>query len=128
MPEPMSPDVREKLTALVEAAQRVDRYFDGKTMQVAATVEVLNGLSDAVEALTPAVLAALRAAPPAAPESEEDGKCYWCGENTESLAGNPMKWPLRFPANDSTGIVRWHHTGCVMDRLYGNAAEDEKSV
>ena len=152
----MDPTLAEKIERLVEAARRVDRYFDGQTMPVAATVEVLNGLSDAVEPITPADLAALRTmsldsagrgsaerkqagtassgaevqsplpagsgAPPAAPAAAEDAKCYWCGELTESLAGNPAKWPLRFPANDNTGIVRWHHTGCVMDRLYGNSA------
>ena len=44
--------------------------------------------------------------------------CYYCKELTNSFAGSPRKWPLGFTHRDGTGIVRWHHTGCVQDRLF----------
>jgi len=46
-----------------------------------------------------------------------DGPCYYCQQPTNSLAGNPGLWPLRFPHPDNSGIVRIHHTQCVVNRL-----------
>lgn len=46
----------------------------------------------------------------------EDGLCPYCGEMTDSTAGNPGQWPLHF-SQSSTGIVRAHHTDCVTTRL-----------
>jgi hypothetical protein len=60
-----------------------------------------------------------------------DGPCHLCGEPTESLAGNPGRWPLLLPAPDATGVCRHWHAGCVMarlaeaDRLRGRVAELE---
>lgn len=48
---------------------------------------------------------------------EEDGPCYYCGKPTNSFAGNPGQWPLRFPHADEPGKVKCHHTQCVLERL-----------
>jgi len=54
----------------------------------------------------------------ATPAPGEDGPCFYCGEQTCSVAGNPGRWPLVFCQPDGTGIARFHHTGCVTDRLF----------
>ena len=46
-----------------------------------------------------------------------DLPCYYCGERCDGLAGNPAKWPLGFPHKEEPGVVKYHHMGCVMDRL-----------
>lgn len=46
-----------------------------------------------------------------------DGPCYYCQQPTNSIAGNPGLWPLRFTHPDGTGVVRFHHTQCVLNRL-----------
>jgi hypothetical protein len=46
-----------------------------------------------------------------------DEPCYFCGEKTNSVAGNPAEWPLFFPEADKPGVVRPHHMGCVFKRL-----------
>lgn len=48
---------------------------------------------------------------------DHDGPCYYCGEPTDSLAGNPGLWPLRFPHEDEPGKMKWHHAKCVMQKL-----------
>ena len=65
-----------------------------------------------------AVITSRLAAQPAAPVGEpRDGPCFYCGEMTSSLAGNPGKWPLIFCQPDGTGSVKYHHTSCVVTRL-----------
>ena len=55
--------------------------------------------------------------------------CYYCGELTNSLAGDPGSWPLGFTHNDGTGVVRWHHTRCVQERLFKqDEADGPKTV
>lgn len=46
-----------------------------------------------------------------------DGPCYYCGEPTNSLLGNPERWSLLFPHSDDPGKCKPHHVGCVMQRL-----------
>lgn len=46
--------------------------------------------------------------------------CYYCGDPTDVFAGNPGLWPLPFPHADEPGVVKWHHTDCVMARLVEN--------
>lgn len=43
--------------------------------------------------------------------------CHICGEPCNSLAGNPGLWPIALAYSREPGIVKWHHTGCVSDRL-----------
>jgi len=43
--------------------------------------------------------------------------CYYCGEPCNSLAGNPGKWPVALCHADEPGVVKWHHGGCVSERL-----------
>ena len=43
--------------------------------------------------------------------------CYYCKEICNSLAGNPSKWPIPLCHPDDPGKVKWHHIGCVMERL-----------
>jgi len=47
----------------------------------------------------------------------EDGPCYYCGEKTESYAGNPGKWPIFLCHSDDPGKVKPHHTECVQMRI-----------
>jgi hypothetical protein len=55
---------------------------------------------------------------PATPTAGEDGPCFYCDRQTSSLAGDPGEWPLVFCQPDGTGVVRWHHTRCVTNRLF----------
>lgn len=48
-----------------------------------------------------------------------DEPCYYCGELCNKLAGNPSLWPLPLCHPDDPGRVKWHHTGCISDRLHG---------
>ena len=50
-----------------------------------------------------------------------DGVCYYCGEMTNSLAGNPGEWPVMLCHKDEPGKVKHHHTKCVMYRLQGDS-------
>ncbi len=45
-----------------------------------------------------------------------DGPCTYCGEPTSYRAADPAFWPLHF-ADDDSGRVKPHHTGCVTSRL-----------
>lgn len=47
----------------------------------------------------------------------EDDPCIYCGEPTESYAGNPSRWPLWFPEAAEPGVIKAHHAGCVIARL-----------
>jgi len=49
--------------------------------------------------------------------SLEDGVCYYCGKNTNSIAGNPSEWPLMFCHVDQPGVAQYHHISCVTKRL-----------
>jgi hypothetical protein len=43
--------------------------------------------------------------------------CYYCGEPCNSLHGNPNLWPIPLCHSDEPGVVKYHHTGCVSERL-----------
>lgn len=53
-----------------------------------------------------------------------DEPCYYCGEPCSSLAGSPSRWPLPLCHRDDPGKVKWHHTGCVTDRLIENGGHE----
>ncbi len=48
----------------------------------------------------------------------EDGICYYCGEPTCSLAGNPGRWPIGLCHDTEPGVTKVHCTQCVMSRLH----------
>lgn len=54
-----------------------------------------------------------------------DEPCFYCGENCNSFAGNPSLWPIPLCHRDEPGIVKWHHIGCVTERLVENASEGQ---
>ena len=53
-----------------------------------------------------------------------DAPCYYCGKPCNSLAGDPGQWPVALCHEDEPGVVKWHHTGCVSDRLRKLAAAE----
>lgn len=50
-------------------------------------------------------------------EEGHNEPCYYCGEPCDKLAGDPGKWPIPLCHSDEPGIVKWHHGGCVSERL-----------
>ena len=58
----------------------------------------------------------------------DDGECPFCKERTNSLAGNPGKWPLTFTLPDGTGKTHKFHTECVCERLYRRTSEHDKEM
>lgn len=49
---------------------------------------------------------------------EGHGKpCYYCGDPCNDLSGNPSEWAIPLCHPDEPGIVKWHHIGCVGNRL-----------
>lgn len=49
--------------------------------------------------------------------SREDGPCHFCGEQTESMSGNPSRWPVVFCHSDDSGVPKVHHAGCLAERV-----------
>lgn len=47
-----------------------------------------------------------------------DQPCYYCKKLCCSYAGNPSMWPIPLCHEDEPGVVKWHHTGCVSERLW----------
>ncbi len=43
--------------------------------------------------------------------------CYYCNTLCDALSGNPSRWPVPLCHKDAPGVVKWHHTGCVSNRL-----------
>ena len=43
--------------------------------------------------------------------------CYYCNEPINNLAGNPNEWAVPLCHKDEPGKVKWHHSGCVSQRL-----------
>lgn len=43
--------------------------------------------------------------------------CYYCQEGCDSLAANPSRWPIPMCHADDPGRVKWHHIGCVAERV-----------
>lgn len=50
-------------------------------------------------------------------EEKKDGACYYCGEKTNSFAGNPGLWPVRLCHVDEPGKAKYHHAKCISIRL-----------
>lgn len=49
---------------------------------------------------------------------KEKDKCFYCNEETDSLAANPNKWALRLPVDPKEpGRPKTVCTGCVLERL-----------
>lgn len=55
------------------------------------------------------------------PQSDED--CAFCGKPCDKYAANPGLWPVRLCHPDGTGLTRWHHHQCVVDRLFPRTNE-----
>jgi hypothetical protein len=43
--------------------------------------------------------------------------CYYCGNPCSVLAGDANEWPLPLSHEDNPGVMKWHHTGCVSERI-----------
>lgn len=43
--------------------------------------------------------------------------CFYCGKACDCFAGNPALWPIPVCHSGAPGAVKWHHTGCVSERL-----------
>lgn len=43
--------------------------------------------------------------------------CYYCQKPCDSMSGNPSEWPIPLCHADEPGVVKWHHIGCVSERL-----------
>jgi TolA-binding protein len=46
-----------------------------------------------------------------------DKPCYYCGERCSRLSAFSSKWPVALCHEDEPGVVKWHHDGCVSERL-----------
>ena len=68
------------------------------------------------------ICAALRAsAAPQGGQKGDDKTCYYCGKNISIFASNPHEGcPVPLMHRDEPGKIKWHHIGCVMDRLIEN--------
>lgn len=51
-----------------------------------------------------------------------DQPCYYCKKPCDTFAASPSLWPLPLCHVDDPGKVKWHHTGCVMERLIENCS------
>ena len=50
--------------------------------------------------------------------SEGHGKaCHYCGKACNCLAADPGMWPVALAHPDEPGVVKWHHGGCISERL-----------
>lgn len=52
--------------------------------------------------------------------------CYYCGKPCSSLSAHPNLWPLPLCHEDDPGVMKWHHTSCVHERLNELAALREQ--
>ena len=50
----------------------------------------------------------------------QERQCYYCNEPCDSFSGNPSRWPIPLCHADDPGRVKWHHIGCVSERLIEN--------
>lgn len=46
-----------------------------------------------------------------------DEPCYYCKGRCDNLAGSPGEWAVALCHSDDPGVVKWHHTKCVSERL-----------
>ena len=52
------------------------------------------------------------------PDQGHGEACYYCHKACNSYAGNPSEWPVGLCHPDEPGKLKWHHTGCVSERLH----------
>ena len=90
---------------------------------VAAAEQFLNEYSDGDLSTSEALAAIIvRHAPPQINGTwGHEQPCYFCGEQCNSLAGNPSLWPIPLCHSDEPGVVKAHHIGCVSERLHAPA-------
>ncbi len=43
--------------------------------------------------------------------------CYYCDKPCNDLVGDPGMWSIPLCHGDEPGVVKYHHTGCLMARL-----------
>ncbi len=43
--------------------------------------------------------------------------CYYCSKPTNCLSANPNEWAIPLCHKEEPGVVKWHHIGCVSERL-----------
>lgn len=49
---------------------------------------------------------------------ERHGKpCYYCGKPVNDLSARPSELGIPLCHPDDPGVVKWHHIGCVSERL-----------
>src|SRR5579864_4275940 len=53
----------------------------------------------------------------AKPHEGHNEPCYYCGEPCDDLVGNPSLWSVVLCHSDDPGVAKYHHVGCVSDRL-----------
>ena len=115
----------------LKAANAADIWF-GKAKNMEAQLAEARARIDALEsaqidyefqlAEAKSALSAMEAQ-----RSGHDARCYYCNEPCNSLAGNPGLWPIPLCHEDEPGVVKYHHIGCVSERL-ARIASLEKSV
>lgn len=56
--------------------------------------------------------------------------CYYCGQACNALHGNPNKWPIPLCHADDPGKTKYHHIGCVSERLVqlGNLESENSRI
>lgn len=89
------------------------------------TASNLDSYSLAIRHLDPLAAACTCARPQVEPINDP---CYWCGEPTNGLAGDPGEWPIFLCHAENPGVVKAHHERCVMDRLERQPVAEEGSV
>ena len=88
--------------------------------QVQAIKKIHGGLSPFIDELIAEIerlQAELETAQAPNPANGHDQPCYYCGELCNAVAGNPEKWPIPLCHPEEPGKVKWHHVGCVSERL-----------
>ena len=105
-----------KATAMSDS----DRVELAKKLRAEASVlEELDGLNTASPIMREAANELDRASAEGGTEGNGEA-CYYCGEPCKSYAGNPARWPIPLCHRNDPGVVKWHHIGCVTDRLIEN--------
>lgn len=46
--------------------------------------------------------------------------CYYCRDLCDATAGDPGEWPVALCHREEPGVVYFHHTRCVYERLSEN--------
>lgn len=54
--------------------------------------------------------------------------CAFCGEKCSVIHAKPSRWPVAFTHPGDNGVVRWHHIGCVQDKIFREFQETAKKL